>query len=208
MFLSGHPLDHHKFEMRHYGITTIADFNEFKEVISKQPNPNRQFRLIGLVTDAQHKISRQGNKYGNFIIEDYSGKTDIVLWSDDYVRFSPFLQQGSTVFLTGFFRQRFNRPEFEFKCTSVSLAETLKGNLTRQVHIEAHPKDVTTDVVDFIDKNVKNHPGKATLKLTLNEPKNNWKVSLLTMDNGFEMNDEMTNFLENKPEFEVQVTTV
>jgi len=27
------------------------------------------------------------------------------------------------------------------------------------------------------------------------------------MDNGFEMNDEMTEFLENKPEFEVQVTT-
>lgn len=208
MFLSGHPLDHHKFEMKHYGITAIADLNEFKEIVSKQANPNRQFRLIGLVTDAQHKISRQGNKFGNFIIEDYSGKTDIVLWSDDYVRFSPFLQQGSTVFLTGFFKQRFNRPEFEFKCTSVSLAETLKRNLTRQVHIEIHPKDVTDDVVDFIDKNVKEHPGKSTLKLTLSEPKNNWKISLMTMDNGFEMNDEMTEFLENKPEFEVQVTTI
>jgi DNA polymerase-3 subunit alpha len=207
MFLSGHPLDHHKFEMKHYGITTIADFNGFKETISKQPNPNRQFRLLGLVTDAQHKISRQGNKYGNFSIEDYSGKTEIVLWSEDYVRFSPFLQQGSTVFLTGFFRQRYNRPEFEFKVNSVSMAETLKRNLTRQVHIEVHPKDVTDDVVSFIQTNVRNHPGAAALKFTLNEPKNHWKVSLLTLDSGFEMNDEMTNFLENKPEFEVQVTT-
>jgi DNA polymerase-3 subunit alpha len=76
------------------------------------------------------------------------------------------------------------------------------------VHIEVHPKDVTTDVVEFIDRNVRNHPGKATLKFTLNEPKDNLKISLLTMDNGFEMNDEMTEFLENKPEFEVQVTTV
>jgi DNA polymerase-3 subunit alpha len=161
-----------------------------------------------LVTDAQHKISRQGNKYGNFVLEDYSGKTDIVLWSDDYVRFTPFLQEGSTIFLTGFFRQRFNRPEFEFRVTSVSLAETLKKNLTKQVLIEGHPKDITDDVVNFIEKNVRNHPGKATLKLTLNEPKQNWKISLLTMDNGFEMNDEMTEFLETKPEFDVQVTTV
>ncbi len=208
MFLSGHPLDHHKFEMKHYGITTIGDFNEFKEIISKQANPNRQFRLLGLVTDAQHKISRQGNKYGNFVFEDYSGKTDIVLWSDDYVRFSPFLHQASTVFLTGFFRQRFNRPEFEFKVMSVSLAETLKRNLTKQILIEGHPKDITNDVVNFIETNVRNHPGKATLKFTLSEPKNNWKISLLTMDNGFEMNDEMTEFLETKPQFEVQVTTV
>jgi DNA polymerase-3 subunit alpha len=208
MFLSGHPLDHHKFEMKHYGITTIADFNEFKEVISKQTNPGRQFRLLGLVTDAQHKISRQGNKYGNFVIEDYSGKTEIVLWSDDFAKFSPFLLQGSTVFMTGFFRQRFNRPEFEFKIISVSMAETLKRNLTKQVHIEVHPKDFTNDVVSFIEKNVKDHPGKAILKFTFSEPKSNLKISLLTMDNGFEMNDEMTEFLENKPEFEVQVTTV
>ncbi len=207
MFLSGHPLDHHKFEMKHYGITPIADFNEFKEIIAKQPNPNRQFRLLGLVTDAQHKISRQGNKYGNFSIEDYSGKTDIVLWSEDYVRFSPFLQQASTVFLTGFFRQRYNRPEFEFRVNSVSMAETLKRNLTRQLHIEVHPKDVTDDVVNFIQTNVRNHPGAATLKFTFSEPKNHLKISLLTLDSGFEMNDEMTEFLENKPEFDVQVTT-
>jgi len=33
MFLSGHPLDNYRFEMKHYGITPIADFNEFKEAI-------------------------------------------------------------------------------------------------------------------------------------------------------------------------------
>ena len=104
MFLSGHPLDHHKFEMKHYGITTIADFNEFKEVISKQANPGRQFRLLGLVTDAQHKISRQGNKYGNFVIEDYSGKTEIVLWSDDFAKFSPFLVAGKYSFYNRLFQ--------------------------------------------------------------------------------------------------------
>jgi DNA polymerase III subunit alpha len=124
------------------------------------------------------------------------------------VRFSPFLAQGSTVYLTGLFQQRYNRPEFEFKVTSVSLAETLKRNLTKQVHIEAYAKDITNDVVNFIETNVKNHPGKATLKFTLSEPRNNWKISLLTMDNGFEMNDEMTEFLETKPEFDVQVSTV
>ena len=42
MFLSGHPLDHYKFEMRHYGVTPVADFNEFKESYSHmQSNPNQ-----------------------------------------------------------------------------------------------------------------------------------------------------------------------
>ena len=126
MFLSGHPLDHYRFEMKHYGVTPIADFNEFKEAIKMHPNPGRPFRIVGLVADAQHRIARSGNKYGNFVIEDYSGKTEIVLFSEDYLRLTPVLQQGTTVFITGYFKQRYNRDEFEFKVNSVSLAETMK----------------------------------------------------------------------------------
>ncbi|HUR66219.1 MAG TPA: DNA polymerase III subunit alpha [Chitinophagaceae bacterium] len=208
MFLSGHPLDHYKFEMKHYGVIPVADFNEFKESLRLHPNPGRSLRLIGLVADAQHKIARSGNKYGNFVIEDYSGKAEIILFSEDYLRISPFLQQGSTVFITGYFKQRYNRDEFEFKVNSVSLAETMKRNMTRQVTIEAHPKDLSTEMVSFIEKNLKYHPGKASLKFTLTEPRNKMKISLVTMNNGFEMNEEMIQFLESKPELEVQVQTV
>ncbi|MGZ5189707.1 MAG: DNA polymerase III subunit alpha, partial [Flavisolibacter sp.] len=31
IYLSGHPLDHYKFEIKHYGITSVQDFNEVKE---------------------------------------------------------------------------------------------------------------------------------------------------------------------------------
>ena len=208
MFLSGHPLDHYRFEMKHYAITALADFNEFKEAIRLHPNPGRPFRLLGLVALAQHKIAKSGNKYGSFIIEDYSGKTEFMLFSEDYLRLSPLLQQGSTVFITGYFKQRYNKDEFEFKVNTVLLAETMKRNMTRQVTIEAHPKDLTGDMVNFIENNVKVHPGKATLKFTLSEPKNKMKISLVSMSGGFEMNEEMIHFLENKPELEVQVLTV
>src|SRR5688572_14187923 len=208
MFLSGHPLDHHKFEIKHYGITSLSEFNEFKEAVSMFPNNNRLFRLVGLVADVQHKISRNGNKYGTFVVEDYSGKTDFILWSEDYMKFTPYLQYGSTLFITGFFRQRFNKPEYEFKITGISLAETIKRNLTRQLNIEIHPQNITPGVIGFVEKNVKNFPGRSSLKFILNEPKNNLKISLITMDKGFEMNDEMVEFLEKNPELEVQVTTV
>lgn len=208
MFLSGHPLDHYRFEMKHYGVTPIADFNEFKEAIKMHPNPGRPFRIIGLVADAQHRIARSGNKYGNFVIEDYSGKTEIVLFSEDYLRLTPVLQQGTTVFITGYFKQRYNRDEFEFKVNSVSLAETMKKNLTKQVTIEVHPQDITKDMVSFVEKNLQNFPGKSTLKFNISEPKNRMRISLVTMNSGFEMNEELIQFLEKSPELDVQVLTV
>jgi len=206
MFLSGHPLDHYRFEMKHYGVTPIADFNEFKESFSMQSNPNRMFRVIGLIADAQHRIARSGNKYGAFTIEDYSGKTEILLFSEDYLKFSPFLQQGSTVLITGYFKQRFNREEADFKMVTVSLAETMKKNLTKQVSIEVSPQNLSTDMISFMEKNLKYNLGNATLKFVLAEPKNNMKIHLMAA-RGFEMNEEMIRFLETKPELEVQVLT-
>src|SRR4029078_1895703 len=146
---------------------------------------------------------KQGNKYGNFIIEDYSGKTTILLFSEDYMKFNPMLLQGNTVFLTGYFKQRWNKDEFEFKVLNVSLVETMKRNLTKQVNIDVNPQDLNKEMIGFIEKNVKDFPGKTTLKFTLTEPKSNWKISLVTMDNGFEMNNEMIEFLQQKPELEV-----
>jgi DNA polymerase-3 subunit alpha len=207
MFLSGHPLDHYKFEMRHYSVTTIFEFNEFKEAINMQSNPGRAFRLIGLVAEAQHRIAKNGNKYGNFIIEDYSGKTEISLFREDYLKLSPLLQQGTTVFITGYFKERYDG-NFAFSVGSVSLAETVKKNLTKQVIIETHPQALTPEVVSFMEQNMKKFPGKSGLRFTLSEPRDKMKISLVTMNTGFEMNEELIQFLERSPELEVQVVTV
>jgi DNA polymerase-3 subunit alpha len=208
MFLSGHPLDHYRFEMRHYGVINIADFNEFKESIKLNPNPGRTFRMLALVTGVQHRVAQKsGNKYGAYTIEDFSGKTEFTLFSEDYLRLSPYLNQGSSVCITGFFKQRYNQGEYEFKVQQVSLAETLKKQFTRQVNVQVHPKDINPDMIGFMEKNLVRFPGQASLKFIVAEPKKDLRISLVRSDKGFEMNEEMIQFLEDKPELEVQVVT-
>ena len=43
-------------------------------------------RIAGLVTDAQHRVSRKGNNFGVMMLEDFSGKTELMLFGDDYVK--------------------------------------------------------------------------------------------------------------------------
>lgn len=208
MFLSGHPLDHYRFEMKHYGVTSVADFNEFKEAIKLQSNPGRMFRILALVTGVQHRVAQKsGNKYGSYIIEDFSGKTEFALFSEDYLRLSPYLQQGSSVCITGYFKPRYNQGEFEFKVQQVSLAETLKKQLTRQVNVQVHPKDINKEMIQFIEKNLTTFPGQSTLKFIVTEPKKDLRISLVTSGKGVEMNEELIQFLEEKQELDVQVLT-
>ena len=207
IFLSGHPLDHHKFEIKHYGIIPITEFIEFKDNLEIQPNPGRPIKLIGLVISTQHRVTKTGKKYGILTIEDYSGKTEFYLWSEDYLKYLAYLQPGSSLFINGAMKKHAYKPEFEFKIASISLVETIKKNLTKQIQINMEANQVSNELVQFLDKNVKNNPGKSTLKFVLIEPKLKCKISLCTIENGFEMNDEMSDFLENHPEYDVHVLT-
>ncbi len=208
MFMSGHPLDHFKFEITHYGITQLGEFNEIKDAVALQSNPGKTLRLAGLVVDAQHRVSKTGKQFGSLIIEDYTGKAEFMLWSEDYARYSNYLEKGKNLFLTGAFRQRFNKAEFEFRIEKLMLLESIKPILTKQIIMDVEARFINEALVQFIERNVKQYPGKSGLKFNIIESKTHNRISLFTMGNGFEMNDEMSAFLEKTPELEVQVVTI
>jgi DNA polymerase-3 subunit alpha len=207
IYLSGHPLDHYRFEMKHYGITNIQDFNEIKES-PLLASSGKTIKLLALVTGANHRISRQGNKFGSYVIEDYSGKTELVLFGDDYVKFGSYLEQGQAILLNGAFRQRPYREEFEFKLSTIALAENIKRTLTKQLCLEVDVRNLQSELIDFLEENMKKYPGGSQLKIMVTETKESLKAAFMTMSNGIEMNNELIQFLSDKPEIDIQVGVV
>jgi DNA polymerase-3 subunit alpha len=207
MYMSGHPLDNYKFEMKHYNITPLADYNEFKAAVTTHPNPFRPFRVAGLVIDAQHRLTKTGKNFGILTIEDYSDKSEFMLWSEDYVKYTNYLEKGMIVMVEGSFKQRYNSDQFEFKIAKIHLLETVKPTLTKQVVIDVEPQFIKKDFVDFIENNIKQNPGKTSLKFNIVDIRNNFKVGMYSMDKGFTMNDDMAVFLNNNQDVEVSVAT-
>ena len=201
IFLSGHPLDHFRFEMTYYGIMTLAEFNEIKE------NPaavaGRPFRLAGLVVDGQHRITRTGRNFGVLSLEDYTGKTEFMLWGEDYMRFKDYLDKGKNLFVSGSFKSRFNSEQYEFKPDRINLLEIIKSSMSKQMTLSVEPRLVTNELVDFLAKNMKQFPGKTNIRINLGKTS-----SLYSIDTGIEMNDELTAWLAGRPELEVKIDTV
>lgn len=207
MFMSGHPLDHFRFEIKYYGITTLAEYNEVKDAVHLLANPAKQFRIAGLVVEAQHRTTKTGKQFGSFTLEDYSGKNEFILWSEDYVKYLHYLEKGKNLFICGCFRLRYNKAEYEFKIEKVMLLETIKQSLTKQLIVDIEARHLREDLISFLEQNVKNHPGRSSLKFNITEHKQQLKVTMYTIDKGFLMNDEMASFLSENPELEVQVLT-
>ncbi len=206
MFLSGHPLNHFKFELKYYGIMPVSDFNEIKDsdtLISS--NLNRTFRIAGLITDAQHRITRTGKNFGAITIEDFTGKTEIMLWSEDYMRFKNYIEAGKNILVTGYYKSRYNSDQYEFKVSNLSLLETAKQTLTKQVDINMQPAAITPDFVSFVEQNIKSNPGKSSIRFNILEPQHNVKICMHMNERGFSMNEEMASFLLDNPDIDVKV---
>jgi DNA polymerase-3 subunit alpha len=184
----------------------LADFCEIKESNTlAAANREKNMRIAGLVTDAQHRISRNGKNFGSMVIEDFSGKAELMLWSDDYVRFKNYLEKGNNLLIYGYFKPRYNGEDYEFKIVAINLLETAKMNLTRNLEICVEPASLTNEFVQFVEHNVKTNPGKSSLKFRIRESQENLEVVLNTTDKGFTMNEEMASFLMDNPDVEVSV---
>ncbi|HNP53769.1 MAG TPA: DNA polymerase III subunit alpha, partial [Ferruginibacter sp.] len=207
MYISGHPLDHYAFELKHFKITSLADFNEVKTAVGINPN-GRSFRLAGLVIDAQHRLTKTGKNYGVLYLEDFSGKAEFTLWSEDYARYNHYLEKGMSLVVEGTFRPRFNSSDqMEFKVSRINLLETIKTTMTKQLILDVSPQFINEGLLSFLEQNLKAHPGKTGIRFNIQDTATNHKVSLQTLETGVTMNDDLLHYLEQHQEIEVSVQT-
>ena len=210
MYISGHPLDYFSFELKHYGITPLTAFTTYKNAINEPPdptmppqNPSALQRIAGLVTNEDHRTSKAGNRYGNYTLEDYYGKTEITLFRDDYVKLADYMKKGNSVCLTLNFVQNYERTEYRLKIQSISLLETLKQTLSKQLTLNVPAKLITIDDVTFLQKNLKKNPGTCKLRIAVTDGTE--QIQLYTQQKGITINDELKAYLTQNLKYEVSV---
>ena len=207
MFLSGHPLDHFRFELRYYGMIPISEYNAHLGELSNLANPARAFRIAALVTGAQQRVSKMGNKFGILTLEDFSGKFELTLFGDQFVKYAPYFEVGFCLFVQGRFEKHPYRDDWNFRVADICLLETVKKVMTRKIQMNIAPSLFRVEHLDFLTENIQKHPGKVPLKFVFHDKKDQKTVVLSSLDKGFEMNDAMAEFLLEHPELEATVET-
>lgn len=59
----------------------------------------------GVVTDVQHRVSKQGKGWALFTIEDYTDSYEFRIFGEEYLKFRHFLLQNNFVFVKTFVRE-------------------------------------------------------------------------------------------------------
>ena len=85
IYISGHPLDDFKLEMQSFCNGDVSVFKSPREFLLKE------ISIAGVVTEVEHKVSRQGKGWAFFTVEDYVDSYTFRIFGEEYLRFKHFL---------------------------------------------------------------------------------------------------------------------
>ncbi|MBO9151872.1 DNA polymerase III subunit alpha [Chitinophaga sp. GCM10012297] len=212
IYISGHPLDDYKFEQKYYRMNTLAEVTDYQNQISGASDNNKgkakDFRMAVYVSGAVERISRNNKQFGIMTLEDYTGKFEFALWSEDFLKFNTHFKTGLCLYVNGGFKpRRFNENEYEFRVNSMQLLQEVKRTQTKKIGLITMPQFITPQVIDFLSDNIQKNPGKAEIYCQLIDRDEELMVKMHTFTKHVEMNDELAQFLDSQPDIDVYIDT-
>lgn len=174
-YLSGHPLDDHRLEVKHLCNTTLPDLKELDKLVG------REVAFAGIVTKAEHRIAKSGKPFGSFSLEDHHGTHEFMLFSEDYLKYKLYLQVGTLLFVKGRANARtWGRDEgqLEFKIAGMDLLSDVRDKYFTKLNLKLEAERVNAPLATELGALLKASPGKCKVNFQIVSQKENLAVEV------------------------------
>jgi DNA polymerase-3 subunit alpha len=93
IYISGHPLDDYKFEMKHFCNAKLEALKNMELHVSKN------LAFGGIINNVQHRVAKNGKGWGMFTLEGYDESYEFRIFGEEYLRFRHFFIQNNFTFM-------------------------------------------------------------------------------------------------------------
>jgi len=195
MYLTGHPLDNFKMEMERYCNSSISDLKNMQKARSgeggdeimaafAQLRKRGEICIGGMVSNVQHKMTKNGKPFGTFVLEDYNESYEFALFGDDYVKFRHLLVDGYFLHLKGIIEEKFKQKDnWDMRILTMSLLSEMRDKLTKSLTVcldlNALNSQLLDNIQDLITNNNQRYPVKnCTLRFMVKDRDDSMLVDL------------------------------
>jgi DNA polymerase-3 subunit alpha len=171
IYISGHPLDDFKTEMKYYCNTPLTAFQNLTQLLDKD------ISVGGIVTSVEHKVAKNGNGWASVIIEDYSGSFEFKLFGEKYLKFRHFLVPNSFLHIKISVRNDWNKnPRVEF--LNVQLLQDVLEEFTKKITLNFSINEINEVNIQKINALINQYKGKKILNFVVFDIEENIKLTL------------------------------
>lgn len=199
-YMSGHPLDDYQFEIEHYCNVNIDDLKQ-----DLKPFKGKEISFAGIVIESQHKVGKTGKPFGSFVIEDYFNFIQLTVFSEEFLKWKHFLDEGQYLFIKARVEGRFDNPDqLSVRVNQVILLPEILEKFCKVVILTLALDEISGSLISRLQEIVGKHPGNSRLRIRLTDQEEGFSIDLPSRKyriNPKEVIEELNSF----PEISVRV---
>jgi len=200
MYISAHPLDDFKNEMRFCN----AQLSNFKEDLNKYIGHKLNFGAI--VTGVEHRVSKVGKGWATFVVEDYGDSHEFRIFGNEYLQFRPFLTENTFLYLSCVVQQGWANKQTGVvgdpreKFTNFMLLHDVMDDKCDKITIQLNSNEISKESIQSLHMILKEYEiaGKQKLAFTIRDLKERIEVTLPSRGMKVNASSEFFNRMEKE----------
>jgi DNA polymerase-3 subunit alpha len=198
IYISGHPLDDYKPEIKYFCNATIDMLQNLEAM------EGRELSFAGIITDVQHRVSKNGKPWGTFTFEDYSDAFEFRLFNEDYLKFRHFLIPNTFLYLKTSLRRAWQNGDVRVQITAMQQLQDVLEKMAKKITIHLPIEQINKERVESIQEVFKRHKGNQHLNFTIFDKKENLRLTMPSRTAKINISKELLSELsENQCSFKL-----
>ncbi|HLV63853.1 DNA polymerase III subunit alpha [Galbibacter sp.] len=198
IYISGHPLDDFKTEISVFCNGHIGLFNHLEDMV------NKEISFAGVISDVQHRTSKNGKGWALFTVEDYNDSYEFRIFGEEYLKFRHFLMLNSFIYIKVFIREGWvNRdtgkkgdPRMQFN--SMEQLQDVLEKYARKLTIHLKLNELEEERIRNLKELLSYHSGDRTLNFVVHEKEHKIKLTMPSRKQKVHISNELLTELKHQ----------
>ncbi|MBI9033779.1 MAG: hypothetical protein JEZ03_04850, partial [Bacteroidales bacterium] len=177
-YLSGHPLDTYKVEMKYFCNTTLKELNTD---LAKYANRNVTFAGIITTPAAPDRMTKNGKPFGIFILEDFDDHMEFAQFGEDFIKIKEYvIDNGAFLLIKANIAPRRwgNGDQLEVKITGISLLSEALEKMSKDIHVKVPVENINPELTQSLQHLMEIHSGECSIDFTIFDTADGISVNL------------------------------
>ncbi|MGB3606430.1 OB-fold nucleic acid binding domain-containing protein, partial [Psychroserpens sp.] len=157
----------------------------------------------GVVTDVQHRVSKQGKGWAMFMVEDYTDSFEFRIFGEEYLKYRHFLVKNSFVYVKCFVREGWvNRdtgkksdPRLQFN--SFQLLHDGMDTYAKKLSIQLNIADLEAQRITVLQDLFRIHQGEKALSFLIYDQDDKIKINMPSRKQKVKISQELLDELSS-----------
>ena len=200
MYISAHPLDDFKNEMKFCNVGLSVFKGNMQKYIG------HKLSIGAIVTGIEHRVSKMGKGWATFVLEDYADSHEFRIFGNEYLQFRHFLSENSFLYVNATLQKGWvNKDtgvegEPRLKFTNFMLLHDVMDDKCEKITVQLNSEEVTEQHINHLYGVLKDYEiaGKQRLEFTLRDAKEKIELTLPSRELKVNVSSELLERLDKE----------